>query len=317
MSEKFITYLRQKNINLISFPDSDANTSLIGTLVMENHSKDDIRLELEFLSDKWNLNFLENEGVIKTLPLPLSKWSYHCTFIQIEPDILFFSNRSEQLVQIAMTIAIASKLTKVPYPTKSEADSILVATISDQSNSKIKTLYTEPLYVSDMKFVPLQKLLHIYSITKDSKIYSFAFLPYLNANQGKSLPPPPMFYPSALPDEVFPENSEDAIFQGIRALYKRIDDAQAELDVAAETPLELTKQKMLLDIERLQSQIELKKQALILGMNKKENDILEAAMRTVSPTGVISNRIDFHGSYALPGKDVAAQILKLVDTINT
>lgn len=319
MSEKFLSYLRQKGISLNAIPDVDSNTSLMGTLVADGFSQDDIKLTLVYQNNKWFLNFLdENQSAVKSLPLPLSKWSYHCTFIQIEPDILFFSNRSDRLVLIAFTIALASRQTKVPYPTKTETDSLFVAMIMDSSLTKIRPLYTEALYYSDMNFVPGQKPLHLYSITREIYSYSYSFLPFIDTgkDQGSDLPPVPCFFPSSLPELIYPVEQEEAIIQGIRALYKRIDAVQSELAVADETPLELTRQKMLLEIEQLQSQIDLKKQNLILEMNKRQNDILDMAMKTVSTTGKLSNRLEFKGKYSLPGKDVADQIMKIASEIN-
>ena len=316
MSERFISYLRQKSINLKDYPSSDSNMSITGTLVTDIQSRNDVKLTIARISSGWELHFSENGEIFRKLPLPPTNWSYHCTFLQIEPDILFFCPRSEHLALVSMTIALASKQTKVPYPTKTDADSLLVSAISDPGNTIIRILTTEPHHFTDIKLVPQQKPFHVYSLSKDNRVYSFAFIPYLNVNQGRSLPPVPCFYPTTLPEQIYNENNNEAIFQGIRALYKRIDDAQADLDVAAETPLELTKQKVLLDIEKLESQIHLKKQALILSMNKKDNQILEAAMKTISPNQSIANKLDFRSSYTLPGKEVAAQIVRLISTLS-
>ena len=244
MSEKLISYLRQKGINTNTFPDTDSNSSLMGTLVADGFSQDDVKLSLSFQNNKWMLNFLdENQSAVKSLSLPLPKWSYHCTFIQIEPDILFFSPRSDLLAQIAFTIALASRQTKIPYPTKTDTDSIFVVMISDANFTKIKPLNSEPVFYSDLNLVPNQKPLHIYTISREINTYSFSFIPFIDSakDQARSLPPVPCFYPSTLPDLVYPVEQEEAITQGIRALYKRIDALQTELDVADETPLELKK----------------------------------------------------------------------------
>ena len=50
-------------------------------------------------------------------------------------------------------------------------------------------------------------------------------------------------------------------------------------------------------------------------MNKKENDILDLAIKTVSTTTKLSNRLNFKGNYAMPGKEIAEQIMKISASI--
>jgi hypothetical protein len=121
----------------------------------------------------------------------------------------------------------------------------------------------------------------------------------------------PCLYPLDLPEQVWAHDNLDGIVQGIRELALRIGRAESELDVAEETPLEITKQKILTDIGKLECEIDLHKEALLWELNQPGSELLEQIMRTVAPADQIAAAIDFQQKYSIPGRAAAAQITEL------
>lgn len=141
-------------------------------------------------------------------------------------------------------------------------------------------------------------------------------MPYLDVkHETPELPIQPVFHPLDLPDVLYPADNYDGIIQGIRELSERINRAESELEVELETPLEITKQKILTDIGKLECQIDLKKESMMWELNQPDSNLMSQIIKTVAPTAPVSAAVNFRGNYSISGKDAAAQIASMIATL--
>ncbi|KAH0794273.1 hypothetical protein GPJ56_001876 [Histomonas meleagridis] len=185
----------------------------------------------------------------------------------------------------------------------------------DKNLAKISELHSSDIE-TEVSFVKELQPLRIYSVTHGLYVISATVIPYFPTTRNESEKQKlACLFPSNLPEAVFPRYDDNALIQGIRALITKIDSSKAILDVDEEAPLELTKQKMMNEIQKMELQIKLKKEDLIYQMNDKQNPLMENIVKTVSISNSISDSINFNGQYSIPGTDVAAQIRKLAAEI--
>jgi hypothetical protein len=310
--QALLAFLQDQSVDLAKFSEDRSNLTVSGTFVSgAANVRDDSQLRLLFEDSKWRIDFTSHREAFQSLPFPLEDWSYSCTFLQFAPDICFFSSASQGLALAAATIALINKDERVPASSLNPSY-LSVFLIADRALSRIRVLFTKSATEILCTFVENVETFTIYTVNHGIYQIAFVLIPYLEVKHDSAgLPPVPCFYPLDLPDRVWSGDNLDGIVQGIRELSQRIRRAESELEVAEETSLEITKQKMLTDIGRLECEIELRKESLAWELNQPNSELLEQVMRTVSPAFTVAGSLDFQQQYSIPGKTAAAQIMKL------
>jgi hypothetical protein len=305
-----LSFLQDEGVDVNRFSENRSNLSITGTFISsDSNRREDSQLRLIFEDSHWRIDFFSRRETFQTLSFPLTNWSYSCTFLQFEPDILFVSSASISLALVAATIAVINKDDRIPAAALNPGKAGIFL-ISDRAFTRIRVLYTKD--GKECPFIENLETFRVYGVSHGIYQISYAVIPYLEIREDSAnLPPVPCMYPVDLPECVWEHDNLDGIVQGIRELEKRIQRAESDLDVAEETPLEITKQKILTDIAKLECEIDLRKEALLWELNQPNSELLEQIMRTVSPTYQIAGSIDFQQKYSIPGKVAAAQIMKL------
>jgi hypothetical protein len=242
-------------------------------------------------------------------------WSYSCTFLQFAPDIVFLSSASKTLALIAATFGVINKSDTIPSASLNPTF-LTILLIADRAFTRIRTLFTQTSADGLCQFIENSEPFRIYGVSHGIYQISCIIMPYVDVKEDSAnLPPVACFYPLDLPERGWSHDNLDGIVQGIRELEQRIQRAESDLDVAEETPLEITKQKILTDIGKLECEIDLRKEALLWELNQPNSELLEQIMRTVSPAYQIAGSLDFQQKYSIPGKAAAAQIMKLATSL--
>lgn len=312
----FLGFCKAQGIDISDPTDEVPELSVTGTYVSRGESKDDIEMRLVRLSsNSWRLEFAEHRAPMRSLPLPISGLVYSCTFLQLPPDIVFFSSRSKALAKITAAISILSREKRVDIGGLQESF-MRVAFATDKPLHRLRLLFEEPTPDLSCSFVDHLEPGDIYTCPYGFSFLNFVVIPYVDENHDKTITGEvACFYPLEIPDVLYPADNYDGIIQGIRDLAKRIEQAESDLVVETETPLENTKQKIRTDIGKLEAQIDLKKQNMMWQLNQPNSELLEQVIRTVRPPSRLSAMLDFKQSYSIPGTDAAEQILKIANSV--
>jgi hypothetical protein len=95
-------------------------------------------------------------------------------------------------------------------------------------------------------------------------------------------------------------------------LSERIHKVQKELQIEDETSLDIVRQKVLIDIRKLECQIDLHKELLEGELNDRKTGLLDQIEHTIAGGFVLDKNIDFQGNYSLSGVEVAKQLMGVV-----
>lgn len=313
----FLSFCKAGDIDVSDLTDTVPEFSTTGTLVSRGESKDDVQMKLIRDTQKWRLDFVHHRATVRSLSLPITGLTYSCTFLQLPPDIVFFSPHSKSLAEFAAAIAVLSREAAIDIGGL-EQSFLRIGFYTDKSLSRMRVLFSEPSPDLSCSFVERPEVGQVYSCPFGLNTLHFAFVPYLDEHHDTAITGEvACFYPLDIPDVLYPADNYDGIIQGIRDLAKRIEHAESELVVEAETPLENTKQKIKTDIGKIEAQIELKKQNMMWELNQPNSELLDQVMKTVRPPAPLSTMVDFKGHYSITGTEAAAQVLKIANDVRT
>ena len=311
---QLIDSLRLQNVSLINFPNDESTASFIGTLVYENIYLQLISLNFSLSDDKkWIISFIDKGKIIKSFQVHELNWRYLFTFIVFNENIYFYS-KSSNLAILSSYISMIQEIDSVPCSNSLiDKNNMLIVLMKNKGFTKFGKLFVKDINDIEDNYLKNLKISKKYNATHGIyEIYAFV-IPYIFTEiKGKKKP---CFYPSNLPKKAYPDYNDNAIIQGIRALKSKIDSSQAILSVEEETPLELAKQKLIVDTQKLECQIEMKKKDLMFQLNNNQNQFLDNIIKTVSPNKPLSSSINFNGHYEIPSSDVCLQIQKIIDSI--
>lgn len=314
MNADFLTFLSENGVDATHMPETEENLFLFGTLVTKDSASQDVKVQLLYENGKWKVDILDGSKLIKTLPLPLPDLTYHCTFMQLHADNYIYSSDSKALAAFCATVAWIQKNTSIPS-NNAQKDSLFIALMADRNMSKVRLLHSFLTQETGFTFLKNPNPLELYQYNHGLYSYCFCLIPFVGYSPEFSrLPDVPCLYPSVLPEDYFPEDNTDAIPQAIHALGKRIEQSKQKLEVAQETPLELVKQKMQMDVERNEVDIKLQKQKLINTINDQKTGVISRAIKLIAPNIEIANNLDFHRMYSVSGSDISSQILKIIES---